>query len=137
MYVLQVALDNLTTVALLTINSCPFPFPHKISGVLNVLLYLIVISYFVLFSDVREGNYPGMLLYLIVISYFVLFSDVREGNYPGMLVNLEIFITGTKSSKKHRNPRLYTVHMNYFFSWFFIFIMGEKRGNVTNCGNGS
>ena len=113
MYVLQVVLDNLTTVALLTINSCPFPFPHKISGVLNVLLYLIVIS------------------------YFVLFSDVREGNYPAMLVNLEIFITGTKSSKKHRNPRLYTVHMNYFFSWFFIFIMGEKRGNVTNCGNGS
>ena len=106
MYVLQVALDNLTTVALLTINSCPFPFPHKISGVLNVLLYLIVIS------------------------YFVLFSDVREGNYPAMLVNLEIFITGTKSSKKHRNPRLYTVHMNYFFSWFFIFIMGEKRGNL-------
>ena len=52
-------------VALLTINSFPFPFTHKISGGLDVLLYLIVISHFVFFLDplkLREGNYPAMLI---------------------------------------------------------------------------
>ena len=52
-------------VALLTINSFPFPFPHKISGGLDVLFYPIVISHFVFFLDpltLMEGNYPAMLI---------------------------------------------------------------------------
>ena len=47
MYVHQVWLDNLTLVALLTINSLPITIPHKISGGLNVFSYLIIISHFV------------------------------------------------------------------------------------------
>ena len=33
----ELCTDNLTMVALLTINSFPFPFPHQISGGLDIL----------------------------------------------------------------------------------------------------
>ena len=58
-------LDNLTFVALLTINSFPFSFPHKISGGLDILLYMIVISHSVFFSDQlkqMKGNYSTVLI---------------------------------------------------------------------------
>ena len=59
MYFHQVWLDNLTLVALLTINSFPITIPHKISGSLNVFSYLIVISHFVFILEAmksHEGN---------------------------------------------------------------------------------
>ena len=46
-------------VALLTINSFHFPFPHKISGGLNVFVNSIVISHFVFILGAwktPEGN---------------------------------------------------------------------------------
>ena len=45
-------------VALLTINSFPFPFPHKIIGGLDVHIYLIEIYYFVFFTEKEKSNYP-------------------------------------------------------------------------------
>ena len=42
-------------VALLTINSFPFPSPHKISGGLDVLWYPIIISHFLFFQRERRG----------------------------------------------------------------------------------
>ena len=42
-------------VALLTINSFPFPSPHKISGGLDVLWYPIIISHFPFFQWERRG----------------------------------------------------------------------------------
>ena len=48
-------------VALLTINSFPFPFPHKIIGGLDVHIYLIEISHFVFFTEKAKGNYPAVL----------------------------------------------------------------------------
>ena len=57
--------DNLTMVALLTINSFHFSFPHQIIGDLDVLLNLIVISYFDSFSDqfkTMKGNFPAVLM---------------------------------------------------------------------------
>ena len=62
MYFHQVWLDNLTLVALLTINSFPFPFPHKISGDLDILWYPIIISHFLFFSE-REKWLKGNYLY--------------------------------------------------------------------------
>ena len=56
-------LDNLTLVALLTINSFPFPFPYKISGGLNVFANLIVISHFVFILDPWKS--PGGNLFVI------------------------------------------------------------------------
>ena len=59
MYVHQVWLDNLTLVALLTINSFPITIPHKISGGLNAFSYLIVISHFVFILEgakMHQGN---------------------------------------------------------------------------------
>ena len=83
-------------VALLIFNSFHFPFLHKIIGGLDVLLYRIVI-------------------------FFFSFSDMKEGKYPSVLMNhTKIFIIGRKSSKYHRNPRLYTVHMDYFFIFVFF-----------------
>ena len=61
----ELCTDNLTMVALLTINSLPFPFPHQIIGGLDVLLHLIVISYFDSFSDqfkTMKGNFPAVLM---------------------------------------------------------------------------
>ena len=48
-------------VALLTINSFPFPFPHKIIRGLDVHLYPIEISYFVFFTEKEKRNYPAVL----------------------------------------------------------------------------
>ena len=48
-------------VALLTINSFPFPFPHKIIGGLHVHIYLIEISRFVFFTEKEKGNYLAVL----------------------------------------------------------------------------
>ena len=48
-------------VELLTINSFLFPFPHQIIQGLDVLLNLIVISYFDSFSgrfETMEGTFP-------------------------------------------------------------------------------
>ena len=61
----ELCTDNLTMVALLTINSFLFPFPHQIIGGLDVLLNLIVISYFDSFSDqfkMIKGNFPAVLI---------------------------------------------------------------------------
>ena len=61
MYFHQVWLDNLVMVELLTINSFLFPFPHQIIQGLDVLLNLIVISYFDSFSgrfETMEGTFP-------------------------------------------------------------------------------
>ena len=70
-------LDNLTFVALLTINSFPFSFPHKISGGLDILLYLIVISHSVFFSDQlkeMKGNYSTVLInHKNVLYHFLYF----------------------------------------------------------------
>ena len=48
-------------VALLTTNSFPFPFPHKIIRGLDVHLYPIEISYFVFFTEKEKRNYPAVL----------------------------------------------------------------------------
>ena len=67
----QSLIGNLTLAALLTINSFHFPFPHKISGGLDILLNLIVISHFVSFVN------------FIVISHFVFIlgaGKAPEGN---------------------------------------------------------
>ena len=61
MYFHQVWLDNLAMVELLTINSFLFSFPHQIIQGLDVLLNLIVISYFDSFSgrfETMEGTFP-------------------------------------------------------------------------------
>ena len=52
-------------VELLTINSFLFSFPHQIIQGLDVLLNLIVISYFDSFSDrfeAMKGNFPVVLM---------------------------------------------------------------------------
>ena len=61
----ELCTDNLTMVALLTINSFLFPFPHQIIGGLDVLLNLIVISYFVSLLEqfeMMKGNFPAVLM---------------------------------------------------------------------------
>ena len=62
----QSLIGNLTLAALLTINSFhSVPIPHKISGGLDILLNLIVISHFVSFpgpSKLIKGNYPVVLI---------------------------------------------------------------------------
>ena len=59
-------------VALLTINSFPFSFPRKISGVSHLFSYPMVIPYFLFFSDPfkkMEGNYLAVLINLRNLHY--------------------------------------------------------------------
>ena len=71
--------------ALLTINSFPFPFTHKISGGLNVFESLIVISHFVFILDQRkspEGNLfvinnNESSLYAQNVGYVCVFDNSR------------------------------------------------------------
>ena len=99
-------------VALLSVNSFAFPFLHKIGGGLDVLLCVIVIFYFVFFSDVKEGNNPAVL------------TNPRNLHYRHK------FFQEAPKSKIVHSP--YGLFFNLFF---IIFTVGEKRRNVTNCGN--
>ena len=117
MYCHQVWLDKLTLVALLTINSFSFPFPHKIGGSLDVLLCLIVISYSVFFSD---------------------WLKKMKGNYSAALINHKKFHYWYKVIQVAHESRDCTQSIWIIFSVFFYFHQKKKeRGKLTNCDNGS
>ena len=103
-------------VELLTINSFLFPFPHHIVGGLDVLLNLIVISYFVSFS-VRSEN--------------------MKGNFPAMLMNHRNLHDRHKVFQVAHENRDCTQSIWIIFAVLFYFHRGKKRGNVTSCGNKS
>ena len=103
-------------VELLTINSFLFPFPHQIIGGLDVLLNLIVISYFDYFSD---------------------FSEPMAGNFPAVLMNHRNLHDWHKVFQVAHENRDCTQSIWIIFAVLFNFHRGKKRENVTNCGNGS
>ena len=102
-------------VALLTINSFPFPFPHQISDGLDILWYLIISSHFFSFQTKR-----GAWNVIIHASKFDK-SSWSAQSLPSST----------------RKPRLYTIYMDYFAVLFYSHRGKEKKGKVTNCGNGS
>ena len=42
-----------------------------------------------------------------------------------------------KFSKEHTKADIVHSNMDYFFSFVLFVTEGGKRGNITNCGNGS
>ena len=102
-------------VALLTINSFPFPFPHKIIGGLDVHIYLIEKSYFVFFTEKEKRNYPAVL------------TDERNIHYRHKVFQVP-------HESRDCTQSIWIV----FLSVYVIFTVGEKKkGNINNCGNKS
>ena len=110
----QSLIGNLTLAALLTINSFHFPFPHKISGGLDILLNLIVISHFV--------SFPGP-------------SKLIKGNYPVVLINNRNLHYRHKVFQVTHESWGCTKSLRIIFFSFVLFSRREKKGKVTNCGN--
>ena len=89
--------------ALLSVNSFAFPFLHKIGGGMDVLSCVIVIFYFVFFSDVKEGNNPAVL------------TNPRNLHYRHKFFQ--------------EAPKSKIVHSPYglFFNLFLLFSLWEKK----------
>ena len=76
----------------------------------------------------------------MVIPHFVFFSDplkVMEGNYPAVLINHRNLYYPHKVFQVAYESRDCTQSTWFIFQFCSIFTEGEKRGKVTNCGNGS
>ena len=96
-------------VELLTINSFHFPFPHQIIQGLDVLLNLIVISYFDSFS----GRFEAM-----------------KGNFPAVLMNRRNLHDRHKVFQVAHENRDCTQSIWIIFAVLFNFHRGKKKGGT-------
>ena len=94
-------------VELLNSNYFLFPFPHQIIGGLDVLLNLIVISYF----DSLSGRFETM-----------------KGNFPVVLMNHRNLHDRYKVFQVAHENRDYTQSIWIIFAVLFNFHRGKKKG---------
>ena len=84
-------------------------------------------------TGVRTIGGLDVLLHLIAISHFAFFSEpkkIEEGNYPAVLIN--------HRKIKYRHKVFWVAHESWDCTHStFSPAERRKRGNVTNCGNGS